>query len=309
MPIVSPGYINPSLGVALALSVAVFWGLAPFAHAAAGRRIGAIPTLLWRSVFGSVVLLAVAAVFRAPLPPLNASLVMIVSGLAGVGLGDFLVYDAFVVLGPRRSVQLLALGPVFTFLLAWIFLGETVSTVQFAGAILVLAASFTVIWVDRGNEPGSTEPGRVSLRGVSGAVGGAVMVGVASVIARQAYRLDPGMNPLTASCLRVVSASLLLWFIPAFGTGYPAIFRALKDRPALDRIAVGTMLGPVLGMIAFVGALKHLEAGLVTTLMSLSPLLILPVSALRHRARIGPVVIMAALAAAAGVALISLANR
>jgi drug/metabolite transporter (DMT)-like permease len=298
-----------SIGVALSLSVAVLWGLAPFAHAAAGRRIGAIPTLLWRSAFASLVLLAIAAVFRVPIPPVHASLVMIASGLVGVGLGDFLIYDAFVVLGPRRSVQLLALGPAFAFAFAWIFLGETVSLIQLAGAVLVLAASFTAIWVDRRADPASTEPGRVSLRGVLGGVGGAIMVGAASVIARQAYRLDPGMHPLTASCLRVVTASLLLWCIPVFRTGYPALFRTLGDRQALNRIALGTVLGPVLGMIAFVGALKHLEAGLVTTLMSLSPLLILPVSAIRHRARIGPAVILAAVAAVTGVALISLGNR
>ncbi|MEK7477055.1 MAG: DMT family transporter [Candidatus Coatesbacteria bacterium] len=306
---IPPQSINTSLGVALALTVAVFWGLSPFAHAAAGRRISAFHALLWRSALGSAILLAILAVSRVSVPPLRASLVMAASGVVGVGIGDFVIFDALVQLGPRRTVQLLALGPVFTFLLAWIFLGETVSPVQFGGAALVLLASFTAIWVESRRDPASREPGRVSLRGISGALGGAIAIGAASVIARQAYRMDPGMHPIAASCLRVVSASMVLWLMPAVWGGYPVLMRSLTDRRAVVWVAFGTALGPVLGMLAFVGAIKHLEAGLVTALMSLSPLLILPVSAWRHRVRIGPAVILAAVAAVTGVALIALGRR
>ncbi len=59
-------------------------------------------------------------------------------------------------------------------------------------------------------------------------------------------------------------------------------------------------------MLAYVAAFRHLEAGLVSSLVALSPLVILPVAAWRHRARIGLPVILAAALAVSGVALIAL---
>lgn len=297
--------MNPLLGVGFGLTVAVFWALSPIAHAAAGRRIGAFPTLLWRSVLASLLLIGTVLVAGSPFPRGDAAVTMSVSGLTGVGIGDVLIYEAFVTLGPRRSVQLLALGPVFAFLIAWLALGETVVPVALAGAALVLGASAAAVWIERRAVPTGAEPGRVTTRGVVCAIGGAALLGVGAVLARRAYLLDPGMDPLMGAAIRVLSASAMLWIWPLARGDVPRLVRLLADRVALNRILIGTLLGPYLGMLAYVAAFQHLEAGLVLTLVSLSPLVILPAVAWRYRSRIGTEVILAAAAAVAGVALIS----
>src|SRR5262245_33871695 len=157
------------LGIVLALTTAVFWALSPFAHAAAGRRIGAFATNLWRALAASILLLGTVTATGSALPSGPAGRMIIISGLLGVGVGDLLIYDAFVRLGPRRGVQLLALGPVFSFLLAWTWLGETVAPVALTGAGLVLAASAVAMWIERRAGKGS-EPGEVSARGIASAV-------------------------------------------------------------------------------------------------------------------------------------------
>lgn len=144
--------------------------------------------------------------------------------------------------------------------------------------------------------------------GVASAVGGAFLMGAGAVLARQAWRLDPTMDPIGAATVRVGSATLMLWAIPLVQG--PAAFRRLAapmgDRAVWVRVGVGTILGPYLGMLTYVAAFRHLEAGLVSTLVALAPLVILPVAYVRHQARIGPATIAAAVAAVAGVALISL---
>lgn len=298
--------MNAPLGIAFALFTAVCWALAPIAHAAAGRRIGAFATNLWRALAATLLLIGTVLVTGGAIPSGAAGRMMAVSGLVGVGVGDLLIYDAFVRLGPRRGVQLLALGPVFSFLLAWGWLYETVAPMALVGAALVLGASGAAIWIERRSVRGS-EPGEVTARGIMSAVGGAALLGFGAVLARQAWKLDPAMDPIGAATLRVGAATVMLWLIPLFqGPGaFGRLIAPMADKPLLIRIGIGTLFGPYLGMLTYVAAFRHLEAGLVSSLVALSPLVILPLSVYRHRAKVGPATIAAALAAVAGVALIS----
>lgn len=265
-----------------------------------------MPTLLWRSALATPVLVLTAALAGGAYPSGEAFWAVVASGLAGVGVGDVLAYTAFVELGPRRAVQLMALAPLWAFLLAWGFLGEAVAPVRIAGAALVLSASALAVWIERRTHVGSTEPGRVTARGVASAIGAAFLLGVGATLTRLGYRADPTMHPFVVATLRVGSATALLWLVPFVRGGYGPVFRSLADRPGMLRVAIGTLFGPYLGMLTFVGGLKYIEAGLATTLVSLSPLFIIPISAVRHRARIGLPAVAAALLAVAGVALISL---
>ncbi len=296
--------MDRALGVGLSLAVAVFWSLSPIAHAAATRRIGAFPTLLWRSVFGSLLLLATVFLLQTPFPGHGATIYMVLSGVVGVGLADILIYEAFLALGPRRSVQLLALGPLFTFLIALFTIGETVRITSLLGAILVMGASTGAVWIERRAERDEREPGAMTRSGVLYAVGGAAIMGVAAVLARCAYLVEPGMNPISAALLRVGSATVFVWIYPLLRGRGPEMVRLLQDRLALNRVLIGTLFGPYLGMLAFVGAFKYLQAGLVMTLVALSPLVILPMIAYRYKVRIGLPVIGVATMAVAGVALI-----
>jgi len=297
---------DPRLGIGLSLGVAALWALGSIAHAAAGRRLGAFGTLLWRSAFAPPLLFAAALAAGARWPTGAQAAWFAASGLIGVCAGDILHYRALVSLGPRRTVQFTTLAPVFGAGCGWLFLGERLGARELAGAALVLAASATAIWIERRALPTGTEPGRVSAAGVLSAIGGAAMMGGAAVMVRQAYRAGPAADPFAAAAIRVGAASGTFWLARLFFRPARGLGEMWRDRHAMVRVGVGVLVGPVLGMLMFVAALKHLEAGLVTTLVSLSPLFILPVVALRYRARIGLPAIAATVAAIGGVALISL---
>jgi len=297
--------VNPSFGVALALTAAVVWAIGPLATASAARRLGAFRTMLWRSTFVTPVLLATAYAAGAAAPAAAAYVPLVLSGLVGIAGGDVLVVVAFVELGPRRTVQLLTLGPVFAFALGLAFLGERIAPVHLAGAALVLAAGAMAVWSERRDAAGAVEPGRMNARGFWAALGGAALGAVGTVLTRAAFRADPGLHPVAATTVRLASAVAGLWLVPVVTGRWRETFAVFRDRPAMSRVALGTLLGPYLGMLAYVGALKHLGAGLVATLISLSAVVILPVSIHRHRARIGLAAVAAAVLAVAGVALIS----
>src|SRR4051812_40767616 len=105
----------PSAGPALALSAAALWAISPMLMASAGRRVGSFPVVLLRGLLASLLLLTTIAVMAAvgpapAFPNIDQCFWLWVSGVVGMGVGDVLVYEAFVTLGPRRTTQVLVLA-------------------------------------------------------------------------------------------------------------------------------------------------------------------------------------------------------
>lgn len=299
-------------GVMLSLATAVFWAISPMFWAAAGRRAGSFPVLLMRSLLAVSMLLAMLPFYllvsgSIPAAPSAKQILWLwVSGFTGMAVGDLFIYEAFVLLGPRRTTQAIVLAPVSSVLLAWVWLGEALTLRTMAGTTLVLAAtSYAVVGGRRPADEESREPGRVSPAGVFFAAAGAVCVGIGAVAGRRAFAAGP-LDGFVATVVRVASAAAFLWLTPPAIRGAGRTLGLMRDPYLRSRILLGTINGPVVGMICYVYALKYVGAGLVSTVSSTSPLFILPIIAWRYRVRIGPDVIFAAVVACAGVALISL---
>jgi drug/metabolite transporter (DMT)-like permease len=71
----------------------------------------------------------------------------------------------------------------------------------------------------------------------------------------------------------------------------------------------GTLLGPVLGVWMSLVAVRALDAGVASTLMSLSPVLVLPIARIVDRERIGWRAAVGAGVAVGGVVLLAASNR
>ncbi|MEJ5166137.1 MAG: DMT family transporter, partial [Thermoanaerobaculia bacterium] len=61
------------------------------------------------------------------------------SGIIGLGLGDWLLFESFLLLGPQLSMLIFTSSPLMTLLLSFIFLKEKISPLDFFGIILVIS--------------------------------------------------------------------------------------------------------------------------------------------------------------------------
>ncbi len=77
-------------------------------------------------------------------PPLHWVL-MIASGLLGVGLGQSLFYRAVPVIGVATSTSIGLLIPLLAAVVSWIAFGERLSGIQIAGGFLLVLGSWFVI--------------------------------------------------------------------------------------------------------------------------------------------------------------------
>jgi drug/metabolite transporter (DMT)-like permease len=336
---------SQQIGVALALMTAVFWAISPLCWASVGQRIGSFSVLLLRGLLAStmllLLLLPVYVLLRGGTIPLPSSAQLwwiLLSGIAGMAIGDALYYEALVTLGPRRTTQILTLAPVAAVALGWMYLDEQLNALRLMGIVTVLAATAYAVLArqratrqetDRPTDTniaspsGNTlapqngvatevnhsskphEPGYVTAAGIAFAVAGAVCVGLGAVTMRQAFRVGE-LDMVFATVLRVASSTCLLWLIPLFRGRVMSTIRPLADGFILPRVLLGTLAGPLLGMLCYVGAIKYIEAGIASTLTSMSPLFILPLIAMRYQAKLTWRIAIATALASAGVGLIFL---
>ena len=80
----------------------------------------------------------------------------------------------------------------------------------------------------------------------------------------------------------------------------------MRDRKALLEISAGALTGPVLGVTLSLVAIAHTHIGVASTLMSLTPVLLLPVSHFLFKERITSRAIVGTLVALLGVIMLFL---
>ena len=306
-----------SLGVALAVSTSVLWAISPMFIASVGRRIGSFPTNLLRATIAGVALAALVLPGRwlmvgtAGLGQLGWATAgwIVASGVLGMVIGDAFFYEALVLLGPRRAVKMNTLAPVVALLAGWAWQGEPLTGWGLVGAALVIGAVVYATFansVPEGEQ--SREPGRLTTAGIACGVGSAVCIALGSVLMREAYKAAPGgrLDPILATTLRVNVAAVLLWVWPVVSGRSGEMIGHLREPTIRKRLLAGTAFGALGGMLCYVSALKYAPAGLVSTIVATSPLVVIPLVAIRYHVRVGLGIVVAGVVAVVGVALISL---
>jgi drug/metabolite transporter (DMT)-like permease len=127
-----------------------------------------------------------------------------------------------------------------------------------------------------------------------------------TVLAREAFLHQPGLDPVSATTIRVGSGAVALWsYARALGPLGGAL-GAWTHPNMLRVLAAGTLFGPFLGMLCYVSALKFAPAGIVTTITFMAPLLIIPAGAVFYGTRITLATLCGTALSLAGVALLGL---
>ncbi len=299
---------NPS-GAVLALIASGCWTFAPFLFSSAVKSIGPYYSNFWRLIMASVALWIIAAILIGISPGVTQGIIprslvwMALSGILGLSIGDFFYFKALTYLGPRRTLQILTAVPIVSALGAWLFLHEILTLWAIAGILLTVGAILAINWFDK-REKATSEPGSFSLVGIFLAVIGAICQGSAAVLMRQAYMSAGGLNPIVATAIRISSAGVAIVLLVLVSGKIGGAIKAIPSRHAFGRLMGGTALGPVLGMLFYVASLKFAPAGIASTMSSLSPVLIIPITAWRYKTRLNWPAMIAMAIAISGVVLI-----
>jgi len=234
------------------------------------------------------------------------------SGVVGLGIGDFGLFAAYVTIGPRRSVLIQSSAPIFASLGAFIMLGETFSPTNMIGVAVTLAGIVVVLVEKEANHQGLQEESSGDKRrkrwGVFFGLISAMGQGFGAVLSKKGMYLDVTtvMNPLSAAFIRMMVTGLFVWAIAVLAGKLPELHRAVMDKKGIKYTAAGALVGPFVGMTLSMVAIASTETGIAQTLMSLSPVLIIPVIWVIYREKTNWRGIVGAFVAIVGVAILFL---
>ncbi len=260
----------------------------------------------WRVLFGTILLLCAHLVVFGRLWPAAGSRevgLLVASGLIGVVIGDTFLFQSYVDIGPRIGILIFNSNPFMAALLAWPILGEKLNGMAWLAMLVTVGGSLLVL----GEENAEKRKIRSShyARGVTFAILAAALQALGYIMAKPAMVGPTGIDPLSATLIRVATGAAGFWFISLVRGQTGKVISDFKNRRAMLYLAGGAVTGPFIGIWLSLLALKLVPAGIAATLISTMPVLILPMVHFIYKERITWRAAIGAAIAVAGVALLA----
>jgi len=292
------------IGEISALATALAFAVSSVFHTLAGRRIGSVNVNRDRLLLAVIYLLCLNLVLGNSLPPqtdLTRLFWLGISGAIGLALGDALLFQSFVLVGARLGMLLMALAPVITSLLGWIFFKERLDLINMIGIMLAVSGVLVVVQ-DRGKGSGDhVIPPKEYLDGILFGLGAAVCQAVGLVTARPG--MDGNFPPLSGALIRMSVAAVIIWGIAIFQKQVRQTFKQ-TDRKSWGFLALGALVGPTLGVTLSLFAVQNTAIGIASTLIAMTPVFLLPIGYFFFKELFGWGAVIGTLLAMLGVTMI-----
>ena len=287
---------------------AVFWTITSLAFESAGKKVGSLAVNLIRLVMAFFFIGIYSWIARGFFFPTDATVFqwkwLALSGLVGFVIGDLLLFQAFVVVGARISMLLMALAPPFTVLISWVILDEVMSPMSLLGMTITLSGIVIVILkrerVQQNGQMIKKLKSGYSVQGILLAIGGALGQAAGLVISKKGMG---DYDAFSATQIRVFTGVVGFAVLFIFMKRWPRVWAAFRNKAAMKRITLGAFFGPFLGVSFSLLAVQHTQAGIAATLMAISPVLIIPPAILLFGEKVNWKEVLGAIITVIGVAL------
>ena len=221
-----------------------------------------------------------------PLPagvPADACGWMLLSGLVGYVIGDYCLFQCYILIGSRFGQLFMTLAPLSAALMAWITLGQQMKPMSIV-AMLVTLFGIGISVLGRGNHHMVSL--KLPLNGVLFAIGAAMCQGIGLVLSKigmdhydMAAMAKAGVSewliPFSANFYRCIAGIIGFTILLYFRDGIGHLREAMHDRKGLSVAIATTIFGPFVGVGFSLMAVQYTAAGIASTLMAMTPIIIL----------------------------------
>ncbi len=293
----------PYLGEISALSAAIIWSFSSFLFTSAAKKIGAMQLNINRMLFAAAYLLVVIVIAGVDMNlRQDQALYLTLSGLFGLTIGDTFLFRAFKEVGPRISTLVMSINPAIAAFLGWIAAGESLDLLSITG-ISVTIGGISIVLLEK---PKGDSKVKITAKGVVSAFIGAAGQAVGLVFAKMANNIGD-INFLSATFYRLATATVLLIPIGILLKQYGNPLEIYKkDRSMAGTILLASFLGPFLGITLSFVAVINTKIGIASTLLSIMPITMLPLSRMIDKEKLSAAAITGAVIAVGGIALLFL---
>ena len=275
------------IGELISIGVAFSWTATALLSEFGSKRLGNLTLNVLRmglALLFSLVLFG--AVTGNPLPagvPADACGWMLLSGLVGYVIGDFCLFQCYILIGSRFGQLFMTLAPLSAALMAWITLGQQMKPMSIV-AMLVTLFGIGISVLGRGNHHMVSL--KLPLNGVLFAIGAAMCQGIGLVLSKigmdhydVAAMAKAGVSewliPFSANFYRCIAGIIGFTILLYFRDGIGHLREAMHDRKGLSVAIATTIFGPFVGVGFSLMAVQYTAAGIASTLMAMTPIIIL----------------------------------
>lgn len=267
------------LGELAALATAACWTASAVSFGIASRRVGSGVLNRVRLLLATLYLLVFHTLLLGSPLPLEAApdrwLWLGLSGVVGLAIGDAMLFRAYVHIGPRLGMLMMATAPVLSALLAYGSIGERLRALEWFGIMLSVGG---IAWVvTRGSGPLLDRQRPHYLRGLALGLGAAACQAGGLILSK--LGLGGDFPALSGVVIRMLAAFVALWGWTALQRqAGETLHRMAHERGALVPALAGSIVGPFLGVWFSLVAVQLAPVGIASTIMALPPVFLLPIS-------------------------------
>lgn len=293
------------LGEFAALFTAFCWTVTSMSFEEAGKSVGSLSVniiRLWMAIFLYFIFLWI---YRGNPIPYDAKthqwLWLILSGLAGFVIGDMFLFKAFVLIGARISLLIMSIVPPIVAVLSRIFLHEQLDVINIL-AMLITVTGIAIVVLNK--KKGEKLRSNIPVYGLLVALIGAFGQALGLVLSKYGMK---DYDPFASSQIRIFAGAVGFLLLFTFTDRWKNFIKALSNKHAMKYISLGTFFGPFLGVSFSLVAVQLTKAGIAATIMSITPVLIIPFVVIFKKEKVSIKGIIGAVIAVIGVALLFLA--
>ena len=274
------------LGELISIGVAFSWTATALLSEMGSKRMGNVTLNFVRMaitlVFSAILFWVVTG---SPLPAKasgEAYMWMMLSGLVGYVIGDFCLFQCYIIIGSKFGQLFMTLAPITAAIMAWFTLGQEIRPMGIVAMVVTLTGiAITVLGRGDGSHRLSL---KLPLNGVLFAIGAAVCQGVGLVLSKigmdhyeasLAAPCEPWILPFYANVFRCLAGITGFFLLLAFREGFTSLRNNVTDRTSMTVATLTTIFGPFVGVGCSLLAMQYTSAGIASTLMALTPIIII----------------------------------
>ncbi len=202
---------------------------------------------------------------------------LILSGFAGLCVGDIFLFKAFTTLGPARSLVLYSFQPLMLGIYGYFFLGQFFSLNQTLAVMCMIVCIF-IFMLERNKTTGSWDP-----KSFVWAFLGITLDAIGVMMTREAYELNSGLETFQVNVIRCIGA--LIGFFLISPKSYLIVATDVWNlrKREISLLLGSAICGCFISLTLYLAALKYAHVGTLTAIAITGPVWVSMLECLYHK--------------------------
>lgn len=283
-------------GELISITVAISWTACAMFAEVASKSMGSLPFNVVRMVMSLVMLAGVMWWFTGVPYPAGADadtwLWLSLSGLVGYVLGDFCLFNSYILIGSRYGQLLMTLAPPFAALFGWLLMGQQMAPMALLGMCVTIFGIALAIWPSREQNDANRARVKLPVKGVLFGIGAGIGQGVGLVLSAKGLvhyealieaagtQFQHGATaatilPFASTAIRAVTGLIGFSIWTALIGQTAQLRQGIRSPRTMLFALLATLTGPFIGVSLSLMATLYTSVGVAQTIMAMTPVLII----------------------------------